>query len=300
MKIQIFIDCLLETLKLIDITIDPAAAFAYYMLQSFFPILLISLAIASLFLGKKKDLNEILIKILDNFLPPSSQKLVKNTLDELIYHSVNAGIIGMIFLFITSSNAYLNLKRGSDFLYQRILGLNTNQKFSLNIFIFSRIEAFFVICLIGIIIIMYQISANIKKIPITFLNNILCNYPFIHFIASKIKIAEFSRLLLQFFIYFSISLLLLIILPTYKIGLYWKGMIPGAILIAFLLIILNLLVNKSILSLGDRYKIYGYIGVVLIFTLWLWLIGIVIYTGQVFNINMIRRIYKITKIVKDI
>ena len=38
--------------------IDLSAAFAYYTLQSFFPILLISLSIASWFLGKQEGLDQ--------------------------------------------------------------------------------------------------------------------------------------------------------------------------------------------------------------------------------------------------
>ena len=43
--------------------IDLSAAFAYYTLQSFFPILLISLSIASWFLGKQEGLDQQIIDI---------------------------------------------------------------------------------------------------------------------------------------------------------------------------------------------------------------------------------------------
>ena len=42
--------------------IDLSAAFAYYALQSFFPILLISLSVASWFLGKQEGLDEQIIE----------------------------------------------------------------------------------------------------------------------------------------------------------------------------------------------------------------------------------------------
>ena len=41
--------------------VDLSAAFAYYTLQSFFPILLISLSVASWFLGKQQGLNDQII-----------------------------------------------------------------------------------------------------------------------------------------------------------------------------------------------------------------------------------------------
>ena len=51
--------------------IDLSAAFAYYTLQSFFPILLISLSIASWFLGKQEGLDQQIISIAAQLLPPS-------------------------------------------------------------------------------------------------------------------------------------------------------------------------------------------------------------------------------------
>ena len=51
--------------------VDLSAAFAYYTLQSFFPILLISLSIASWFLGKQEGLDQQIIAIAAQLLPPS-------------------------------------------------------------------------------------------------------------------------------------------------------------------------------------------------------------------------------------
>ena len=60
--------------------IDLSAAFAYYTLQSFFPILLISLSIASWFLGKQEGLDQEIISIAAQILPPSVVELVETTL----------------------------------------------------------------------------------------------------------------------------------------------------------------------------------------------------------------------------
>ena len=55
--------------------IDLSAAFAYYALQSFFPILLISLSVASWFLGKQEGLDEKIILVAAQVLPPSVVEL---------------------------------------------------------------------------------------------------------------------------------------------------------------------------------------------------------------------------------
>ena len=94
--------------------IDLSAAFAYYTLQSFFPILLISLSIASWFLGKQEGLDQQIISIASQLLPPSVVDLVESTLFNLIDQGFGAGILGAMFLLFTAGNAYLSLQRGSD------------------------------------------------------------------------------------------------------------------------------------------------------------------------------------------
>jgi len=80
--------------------IDLSAAFAYYTLQSFFPILLISLSIASWFLGKQEGLDQQIIAIAAQLLPPSVVELVETTLFNLIDQGFGAGILGAMFLLL--------------------------------------------------------------------------------------------------------------------------------------------------------------------------------------------------------
>ena len=85
----------------------------------------------------------------------------------------------------------------------------------------------------------------------------------------------------------AISLMLQFLLPTRRVPL--KPLIPGAFLIGFLLTVLNLAVSRSILSLGSRFQAYGVIGSVLVLTLWVWMIGVVIYFGQCWSVVLARR-----------
>ena len=80
--------------------VDLSAAFAYYTLQSFFPILLISLSIASWFLGKQEGLDQQIITIAAQILPPSVVELVETTLFNLIDQGFGAGILGACFCFL--------------------------------------------------------------------------------------------------------------------------------------------------------------------------------------------------------
>ncbi len=101
--------------------VDLSAAFAYYTLQSFFPILLISLSVASWFLGKQQGLDQQIIALAAQVLPPSVVGLVDSTLVKLVNQGFGAGILGAMFLMITAGNAYLTLQRGADRLWEDVL-----------------------------------------------------------------------------------------------------------------------------------------------------------------------------------
>jgi len=45
-----------------------------------------------------------------------------------------------------------------------------------------------------------------------------------------------------------------------------------------------LAVSRSILSLGSRFQAYGFIGGVLVLTLWVWMVGVIIYFGQCWSV----------------
>ena len=79
-----------------------------------------------------------------------------------------------------------------------------------------------------------------------------------------------------------IPLLLQALLPSRKVPL--KPLLPGSLLIGIGLTTLNLAVSKSILSLGARFQAYGFIGGFLVLTLWVWLLGVILYFGQCWSV----------------
>ena len=144
--------------------IDLSAAFAYYTLQSFFPILLISLSIASWFLGKQEGLDQQIISIAAQLLPPSVVELVETTLINLIDQGFGAGILGAMFLLFTAGNAYLSLQRGSDRLWEDELPskkINAAWREQASRFLRNRVEAFLIVFFIGFLMVLDQILSLI-------------------------------------------------------------------------------------------------------------------------------------------
>ena len=46
----------------------------------------------------------------------------------------------------------------------------------------------------------------------------------------------------------------------------------------------ELITGQSILSLGVRFQAYGFIGGFLVLTLWVWLLGVILYFGQCWSV----------------
>ncbi|CAE18554.1 similar to serum resistance locus BrkB [Prochlorococcus marinus subsp. pastoris str. CCMP1986] len=265
--------------------IDLSAAFAYYTLQSFFPILLISLSIASWFLGKQDGLDQQIISVAAQILPPSVVELVETTLFNLIDQGFGAGILGAMFLLFTAGNAYLSLQRGSDRLWEDQLPsrrINSAWQEQASRFLRNRIEAFLVVFFIGFLMVLDQISANLRMIPTTVLEKISNSSNFISEFIIKLPLLQVGQFALPLVGFSLMALLLQALLPSRKVPL--KPLIPGSILIGIGLTTLNLAVSKSILSLGTRFQAYGFIGGFLVLTLWVWLLGVVLYFGQCWSV----------------
>ena len=265
--------------------IDLSAAFAYYTLQSFFPILLISLSIASWFLGKQDGLDQQIISIAAQILPPSVVELVETTLFKLIDQGFGAGILGAMFLLFTAGNAYLSLQRGSDRLWEDQLPsrrINSAWQEQASRFLRNRIEAFLVVFFIGFLMVLDQISANLRMIPTTVLEKISNSSNFISEFIIKLPLLQVGQFALPLVGFSLMALLLQALLPSRKVPL--KPLIPGSILIGIGLTTLNLAVSKSILSLGTRFQAYGFIGGFLVLTLWVWLLGVILYFGQCWSV----------------
>ena len=265
--------------------IDLSAAFAYYTLQSFFPILLISLSIASWFLGKQDGLDQQIISVAAQILPPSVVELVETTLFKLIDQGFGAGILGAMFLLFTAGNAYLSLQRGSDRLWEDQLPsrrINSAWQEQASRFLRNRIEAFLVVFFIGFLMVLDQISANLRMIPTTVLEKISNSSNFISEFIIKLPLLQVGQFALPLVGFSLMALLLQALLPSRKVAL--RPLIPGSILIGIGLTTLNLAVSKSILSLGTRFQAYGFIGGFLVLTLWVWLLGVVLYFGQCWSV----------------
>ena len=269
--------------------VDLSAAFAYYTLQSIFPLLLIVLSIASWSLGRQVGLSDQIVDYAAGLFPPSVVSMVQVTLEQLVKQGVGAGLLGAGALLITAANVYLTLQRGADRIWQGVLphlGDDLPWRQQVWQFIKVRLEAFVVVLLVGLLLVVDQISANLRMLPSEALAGFVSSLPWIERALSYVPILKFGRYLLPCLGFSAMAFLLQLLLPSRRVPL--KPLIPGAALIGVLLTGLNLAVSRSILSLGARFQAYGVIGSVLVLTLWVWMIGVILYFGQCWSVVLAR------------
>jgi len=133
--------------------VDLSVAFAYHTLQSFFPLLLIVLAIASSALGQDVvDRVDEVLNILGSVLPHSVIGLVESTLRDLIRQGTGAGLFGLFLLLISATNAYPSLQRGAERLWSSAYHARTSPapvRRHIRDFLAARLEAFAVVAALG-------------------------------------------------------------------------------------------------------------------------------------------------------
>ncbi len=285
--------------------IDLSAAFAYYTLQSFFPILLISLSVASWFLGKQQGLDQQIIGLAAQVLPPSVVGLVDTTLVKLVNQRFGAGLLGAMFLLFTAGNAYLTLQRGSDRLWEDAMPSNKSQATFRGYafrFIRNRIEAFLVVLLVGFLMVIDEISAYVRLIPGAVWTDLKNTSPEIANFLSKIPVFELGQVIFPLIGFTAMAFLLQSLVPPRRVPV--QPLIPGSIMIGVLLTILNSAVSRTILSLGSRFQAYGIISGVLVLTLWIWIVGVILYFGQCWSVvlatNQMKRNRKSSSIASNL
>ena len=127
-----------------------------------------------------------------------------------------------------------------------------------------------------------QISANLRMIPSNVLENLAESNNLISYLLQKLPLLQVGQFAIPLVGFSLMALLLQALLPSRKVPL--KPLLPGSILIGIGLTTLNLAVSKSILSLGTRFQAYGFIGGFLVLTLWVWLLGVILYFGQCWSV----------------
>lgn len=268
--------------------VDLSAAFAYHSLQSVFPILLIALAIAGRLLGQQVELQDRLIELADQVLPDSAIPLLRFTFLRLTRQGLGAGVLGGVVLALTASNAYLTLQRGADRIWWNrpwgFEGLSWQQL--VRRYVLLRLKALGLVGICALIAVVDQVFSSMRLLGSSGLRSwAMALLP--DTLRLQRPVSSSVDLLISLLLAFLASLVVLWLLPSRRIRL--RPLLPGAALMSVALTTLSLVLGRVLVALGVRYQAYGVIGGVLLLSLWVWLVGAVLYYAQCLCLVLDRR-----------
>ncbi len=242
-------------------------------------MLLIAMSLASKLLGRDEGLHERLIGLVSDVLPASAMPLVTSTLAAFLRQGFGAGILGVLVLVLTASNAYLTLQRGADRLWwDRPFGFEGLGWQELVVrYVKLRAKAFSLVSLFALLIVVDQAFTTMRLLGSAGLREWTVNlWPWLGSIQQPVSWG--FDLLISLVLSIVSAQLLLWLLPSRRIR--WRPLLPGALLIGTSLTFLNLVLGRVLVALGVRFQAYGLVGGVLVFSLWVWLVGVILYYGQ--------------------
>jgi len=265
-----------------------SAAFAYHSLQSVLPALLIALAVAARVLGNDEGLVDELLSSAARWLPASSLEVFESVVERFLRQGFGAGLFGVVLLLLTASNAYLTMQRGADRLWwQRPFDLpGLNWKRLVARYVRLRLKAVSLVALMGLFFAVDQLISSRRLLGSLNLSEAMLQV-LPQADAWQRPVTLGVDLLLSLALTFAGTLLFLWLLPSRRVA--WRLLVPGACLAAPALTLLNLLLGRALLALGLRFQAYGVVGGVLLLTLWVWLVGVILYYAQCFSLVLAGR-----------
>jgi len=263
--------------------VDLSAAFAYHTLQSVLPALLIALSVASRILGHDEGLVDSLLSFSGRWLPDASVQGLEAVVEMFLRQGFGAGLFGVVALLLTSSNAYLTLQRGADRIWWfRPFGLPQLNGWRLvRRYLRLRLKAIALVVLMGLFIALDQLVSSRRLLGLLDLRGLLLQALPQSMLWQR-PVTLGTDLVVSLLITFLAGLLFLWLLPSRRVS--WRLLLPGAALCSLALTLLNLLLGRSLVALGVRFQAYGVVGGILLLTLYVWLVGVVIYYCQCFSL----------------
>lgn len=242
--------------------LEAAAAIAYYAIFSFFPLILFLVAFNASFL-KSVEVQGQILKFAENYLP-GSEALVNANIQNLIHSSGAVGIMGTIVLLWSATLVFAGFSQNINLAW-------TNAKS--RHFLTERLIGLMMIAIMIIFLITSLIINTMMDIIPRFFPNVFGPY--------FEKMSGVHQLLIDYIpliTIFGLFILMYRYVPNAKVR--WRESVVGAIFS-----VLALELTKKIfiwyLALGtSSYKVvYGSLGAVVAFMLWVYLSSCIILVG---------------------
>jgi membrane protein len=236
-----------------------ASLLAWGTLSTMLPLLLGILSVAGLILRDPERLDQIYSTMLV-MLPSDAAGPISSALDGVRQSAAPAGIIAIILLLFNGSSFFANMASVFDQAYH----VETRN------FIMQRLVALAMLVIISVLVVVSTLAAGISSI----VGNVPIGVPIGPVLA---RVVAWSVSIVSVFLLF---LLIYKILPNARQT--WRDVMPGTELATVLLLVISQLFPLYV-SLFPPNQAYALFGVFLLFTFYLYLLGLVFVLGAELN-----------------
>jgi len=264
-----------------DNCLEMGAALSYYALFSLFPIFLVILSVIGIVLAPDIERVNYLLSYAEQVLPPLSYRIVQDTLFQLNYNSVRAGIAGFAIVLFTASNVFSALARSVDRIWkaeQPQPQMITLQSMIIT-FLQNKLLAFSLVLSVAILMVLSFTAHVSLKILQKMLESLNHSIMFIRL--DDIVILRAFHIGGTFLTLNLIVMLLFKILPSTRVR--WNDVWLGAFVTTSLLTALQEIVSSSVIHIGNQYRSYGLLGSVMVLLFWIYLICQIFLIGSEFT-----------------
>ena len=248
-----------------------AAGVAYYAIISIFPLLLGLIAVFGFFLPSL-NLQDQLLKFVGNNIPGATDILKDNIANVIKLRGVMS-ILSIVILFWSASALFSSISLAINRAWNVIRHRN---------FFIRKASELGMVFGTGIL---FLLSLGASSI-ITIMHGVL-NLP-----TTSLVMVYVSTKLAAFLLIFLVFLLLYKFIPNTKT--YWRGVWPGALLVALLFELARTLFIFYLDNFANYQLIYGSITSIIVLLVWIYYSSLIMILGAEFTFQYSRMLYPVT------
>ena len=255
-----------------------AAALSYYILFSFFPLLLVILGIIGALTGPETEAFHSIQQQIVRELPPAVHEMVVNTMVYLHQNSVGAGIVGFSLLFLTASSMFVIFRQSVNRIWgspARISEAGSPLKMVF-FFILNKLVSYLLVLATGLIVLVAFLVDVLTRAVVEWVSHFHEHVAF----TQRVDVLQLTRGLQissSLFILGMTFWALFRLLPPVRPQ--WGDVWLGALITALLLVGLQQFAASGVVSIFSAFLYYGVIGSVMILMLWVYLACLIVFFG---------------------
>jgi len=244
---------------------DLAAAIAFWVFFSMFPLLIGTFSAAGYLLRSAEIQARIYEVVIDMF--PGSADLVRDNLDAVIQHRGTMSWVGIVGLLWTASKGFGAITRAVN----RAIGAKRSHDFLL-----SKVRSFLLAVAVSVL--------AIASIAITIAFELVLESSVLvqRFGLEGVEASRLKSWAWSFGLIFLTFALLYKLAPYIKVR--WRQVVPGALLAAALFEIVKTVFVVYLDRVGHFEAVYGSLSSIIVLLLWLYLSALILVLGAEYNI----------------